>query len=125
MSETNEHLLKCLTSLAGRLEAHEFSNVLSAWRGPDSEDFGLKKKTTEVIRRAILEEVGDEIPGLITNEGWGEGNSYYSYNGMLVAEKVGPVYIKRSRGSNFHFYAHIQYAAEALELEIIEEDDDS
>jgi len=129
MTPNIEHLMKCLTRLAERLEEHEFLSILSAWRGPDNNDCLLKKRTTEIIRREILNEVG-KIPDLDFCDGYGDGNSFAAFSGCVVALEISPVVVQPQKGSYRerdipHFHNHARAAAEALVLVVEEEDDAS
>ena len=105
------HLLKCLTSLADRLEPHEFLNILSAWRGPDNSDFSVKEETTEIIRREILNECEPAAEEFLS------GSTFY---GNYVARRIAPMKINYNPGDSYHFYNHIRWAAENLNLQIKE-----
>ena len=113
-----EHLLKCLTSLAERLEPYQFLNVLSAWRGPDTGDPSVKGGTTEIIRREILNECREGAIGVttVTVDGGLYGKLAEYFYGAKVAPRI--TVLDLTHSSSNHFNNHIQWAADNLDLKV-------
>ena len=112
----HNHLANCFASLAVRLQPDEFANVVAAWRGPDDGDEPLKVRTTGVIRRAILDEIG---PGWEKELRAGSHTTISYFRGFVVAKKEQKIVLPRNPGEwekNIHFFSHIRSAATALKI---------
>jgi len=86
-------------------EVHNMWNILTALRGPDSDNEALKSKTTIFIRSAVLPDLAERA----------NANIVFYLDNRLILKQLGDISNEKYYNVNIsHFSQHAIYAANSI-----------